>query len=82
MPGSTAHDHGDGPHGHGDGPHGHGDAVCERCGSADAVQRGLCRRCRTTLRGEGHDLPPERSRAPHPATPRPPRNPPWRRRGA
>lgn len=55
---------------------------CERCGSTDAVHRGLCRRCRNTLRGEGQELPPETRHEPHEADPRPLRNPPWRRRGA
>lgn len=56
--------------------------VCERCGSSNAVHHDLCRRCRENLRLEGHELLPDQSAPPHQATPRPLRNPPWRRRGA
>lgn len=53
--------------------------VCDHCGSSDAVHHNLCRRCRGELRGEDHEAQPT---APHQPTPRLPRNPPWRRRGA
>lgn len=60
----------------------HDEPVCDHCGSSDAVHHNLCRRCRGELRGEDHQGPPQPSMAPHQPTPRPPRNPPWRRRGA
>jgi len=66
------------PHIH---PHPHAD-VCERCGSNDSVRKGLCHRCRETLRGEGKVLAPEHAEKPHQAQPEPLHSPPWRRRGA
>jgi len=57
-------------------------SVCDECGSDDEVHRGLCRRCRSVLRGEGTHPPAGSSERPHQADPEPLHNPPWRRRGA
>jgi len=56
--------------------------VCERCGATEHVHRGLCRRCHELLAGEGRRLAAERPQPPHQPAPSPPRQPPWRRRGA
>jgi len=56
--------------------------VCERCGATEHVHDGLCRRCHELLLGEGRRVEDERPLRPHQPEPAPPRQPPWRRRGA
>lgn len=56
--------------------------VCERCGANLHVRRGLCRRCRKLLIGEGKALEEQPERFVQQARPAPLHNPPWRRRGA
>lgn len=56
--------------------------VCERCGAVRHVHRGLCLQCRRMEAGGVLPPPAEHVPAPHEAPRRPPRNPPWRRRGA
>ena len=56
--------------------------VCERCGANLHVHRGLCRRCRKVLLGEGRMAGRADVGALHSADVGRLRNPPWRRRGA
>jgi len=57
-------------------------SVCGKCGANEHVHRGLCRRCRRMLSGEGRIVPTDGVRKPLAASPEPLHNPPWRRRGA
>ncbi len=56
--------------------------ICERCGENEHVRRGLCRRCRKLLVGEGKPLAEERRRIARQTPASPLHSPPWRRRGA
>jgi hypothetical protein len=56
--------------------------VCGKCGANEHVHRGLCRRCRRLLLGDGRIAGTELFRGPHEASPEPLHSPPWRRRGA
>ncbi|GEM_PF-2332230 len=56
--------------------------VCRRCGANEHVHRGLCRRCRRVLMGEGSVVTEEKVPEPHQAQPEPLHRPPWKRRGA